>query len=328
LKLTTLAIIGGGIAGRSVLYTLAKGKRNFSKVLLFDSSIFLTSCSLHSTAIVAPRGVSRGHSALGDKLVAGFACFSEHVKKENPVGVFPISQYTGALTKIEAFKERYPHTQLLRTTPFFSMEDEIWIAEEEAYLIDPRLYLEWLLEESLKHRQIELHSSFVTQVEDQGNKFLLSSQEGMSYQVDQLIICGGYANRFWRKDLGRPVQGSYLEFHHQNLGEKSFSLTLEGDNLIYQGHAKRLLVGSTTHQVEHALAPATELKEIYHNLQSRLTFKLPEFSQGQIKVGMREKAAKREPYLKEERGIFYLGGMYKNGYSLSLLMAQELVSKL
>ncbi len=84
--MTTIAIIGGGIAARSLLYVMAK-KNIREKVLVFYSDSFAFPCSLHSTAIVAPRGVSTGHSALGDNLYEGFVRFSRHVEEDFPRGV-------------------------------------------------------------------------------------------------------------------------------------------------------------------------------------------------------------------------------------------------
>ena len=55
-----------------------------------------------------------------------------------------------------------------------------------------------------------------------------------------------------------------------------------------------------------------------------MTFKLPEYQEGSIKVGLREKAKKREPYIHAEGNLIYLGGLYKNGFTLSLKLTKDL----
>lgn len=323
--MTTLAIIGGGIAGRSVIYTLAKEKKCYSEILLFDSDSFAHSCSLRSTAIVAPRGVSTGHSDLGDLLVEGFKTFSEHVMKDKPSGVFPITQYTAALTRLEQFQKRYPQGSHRRSFPSFSFSESLYTAEEEGFLLDTRLYLDWLIHES-GELPLRIVNDFVTGIEEEEEKMRLLTHKKEEVLVDQIIFCGGSYNRFWETSkTGRPIQGSYLEFD-RDYGNESFSLTLEGDNLIYQAHAKKLLIGSTTSDSTHEIPPMHQLEDIYLRLKDRLELTLPEMSQGRVMVGLREKASKRAPYLFNEGKKFYLGGFYKNGFSLGLLMARKLIS--
>jgi hypothetical protein len=44
-------------------------------------------------------------------------------------------------------------------------------------------------------------------------------------------------------------------------------------------------------------------------------------------TGMREKAAKRAPYLSLEGKTAWLGGLYKNGFSLSLHLGLQLAAR-
>lgn len=319
--MTTLAIIGGGIAGRSLIYALAKQEKTFSEILLFDSDAFAHSCSLRSTAIVAPRGVSSGHSDLGDLIFAAFKTFSVHVEKDSPAGVFPITQYTGALTKLDQFRGRYPNGKVLKSVNPFSFKNQLYLATESAYLIDPKIYLDWLLKDS----QIKLVQDYVTHINDQ----IIKTQNGHEYKFDHVVFAGGVYNQFFDfKTKSKSVQGSYFEFYNVDYGSDSFSLTLEGDNLIFHAHSKKLLMGSTSMEAFHELPPLSELKDIYHRLSSQIDLKLPSIDEGTVMVGLREKSPKRTPYVVTEGNQSRIGGFYKNGYSLGLHLGMKLASEL
>ena len=320
--MTKLAIIGGGIAGRSLLYALAKRKKNFSEIILFDSDSFAHTCSLRSTAIVAARGVSSGLSELGDVLMAGFQTFSEHVQNDRPSGVFSITQYSGALTKLEQFQKRYPLGSAAKDFPSFKLTEETYIATEPAYLIDTNVYLKWLVDDS------QVKNEFVTSVEKTALGLEIKTQSGNSFTVDQVVYAGGSYNRNWNeKKAGKPVQGCYFEFNDFDLGQDSFSLTLEGDNLIYHAHTKKLLIGSTTSSDTHEIPARHELEILYQRLSERLVTQLPPIEAAQLITGMREKAAKRAPYLSIEHDTAWLGGLYKNGFSLSLHLGLQLADR-
>lgn len=319
--MTTLAIIGGGIAGRSLIYALAKRKKTFSKIFLFDSDEFAHTCSLRSTAIVAPRGVSGGHSELGDLIFAAFQTFATHVCEDSPLGVFPITQYTAALTKLDQFQKRYPAGSIEKNFSHFSLNSEIYLATENAFLIDPKIYLEWLLKDS----QVIVKNDFVTEVQTHS----LKTQNGEEFPFDHLVFAGGVHNQnFEFKTKAKCVQGSYFEFPQVDFGLESFSLTLEGDNLIYHAHTQKLLIGSTSQEVHHEWPKTQELTAIYQRLASQVTLNLPSLNQATIITGLREKAPKRTPYLVTEGNLSRIGGFYKNGYSLGLHLGEKLAETL
>jgi glycine/D-amino acid oxidase-like deaminating enzyme len=326
--LTTLAIIGAGIAGKSLVYQLAKERKKYSKILLFDSPAFAFPCSMHSTAIVAPRGVSLGHSPLGDLLHAGWVFFQQHVKSERPAGVYAIEQYTGSLSKLEDFKRRYPAGSERKTIAGLQLQSEHYFAQEEAFMIDPLTYLSWLEAEAQKVLPLERHEDFVTTVET-GEKNLIKTQKRLSFVADEVVFTTGSYTRFHKKiKNAKPVQGSYLEFQEVDWGNESFSITFEGDNLIYHGHSKTLLVGSTSDDFWHELSPQTKLQDIWRRLQATFKVALPAIESGVVRVGLREKASKREPYIHIEGNCSFMGGFYKNGFSLAPMLAKNLTSHL
>lgn len=331
--MTTLAIIGGGIAGRSLLFTLAKEGSNYSQILFFESPVFAPACSHHSTAIVAPRGVSAGHSTLGDLLLAGFTSFDEHVKTDSPAGVFPIHQYTGAHTKLENFKKRYPGGSLEAQAGPVSLRAPLYLAQERGYLIDPDIYLNWLIQQAREQLTLEHISDLVSEV-IRGDSVVIKTHNGSHYQADALIFATGAYTSWWKsllpanRQLGssKVVPGAYLEFGGEDWGSDSFALTLEGDNLIYRAHSQTLLVGSTTQSLQ--LPDKTALEQIHARLQLQIDRPLPDFATARVRLGLREKVSRREPYLVVDKNIYWLGGFYKNGFSLGLKMARSLVSHL
>lgn len=324
--LTTLAIIGSGILGRSLIYTLAKERKQFEKIVVFHSDKFAFPCTLHSTAIVAPRGVTAGHSKLGDEILEGFRIFSDHVKLDQPSGVQTITQYSGATTKLDQFKQRYPAGKMSRQF----LRSETYIATEEAFLIDPKTYGDWLLNEALfmDKDHIEVIEDFVTEVIE-NERVHVKTHNGLNLSFDKIVFAGGNYNRFWKPSkASKPVQGSYFEFNNVDLNEDSFSLTLDGDNLIWNKPLKRLLIGSTTTETNHVLHPVTELEAVYDRLSKAVDLHLPQMGMGVVKAGLREKASKREPYIVQEGHKIFAGGLYKNGFTLSLKMTRSLSHQL
>lgn len=331
-KLTTLAIVGGGILGRSLLFAL-KEKNSFDEILFFESPDFSFPCALRSTAIVAPRGVTAGHSPLGDQIVEGFKVFREHAETAKPRGVYPITQFTGAKTKLEKFKERYPLGEVKTSIEGLPFSEAQYIATEEAFMIDPKIYLDWLLAQSLASLPIRVLSEFVTDLK-MGAKVTLKTQAGNTFEVDQVVFATGAASRFWSHQFpgsilksSQPSHGAYLAFPGVDWQRPSFSLTFEGCNLIYHAHSKRLLLGSTTKDHRHVLPDEKDLREVYSVMQTLLEEKLPDFAAGERLVGLREKATKRRPYVYTEGPVSFMGGLYKNGYTLSLMLAREFFSR-
>lgn len=330
--MTTLAIIGSGILGRSLIYTLAKEQKQFEKIVVFYSDKFAFPCTLHSTAIAAPRGVTAGHSPLGDQILEGFRIFSEHIKLDRPAGVEVITQYTGATSKLDTFKQRYPSAQLFKGF----LHEETHVATEEAFLIDPKTYGDWLLNEAMimDKDHIEVIEDFVIEVQE-NERLHVKTQNGLNLSFDKIVFAGGNYNRYWlplakesKLKTSKSVQGSYYEFNNVNWDMDSFSLTLDGDNLVWNKKFSRVLIGSTTLETNHVLHPEKELEAVYERLSKKVDLHFPQMGMGQVKVGLREKAQKREPYLIQEGHKFFVGGLYKNGFTLSLKMTRSLSHQL
>jgi len=319
----TLAVIGGGITGRSLLYALAQEKHSFKKIFLFDSQFFSPACSWSSTAVVAPRGVTRGHSALGDLIVSSFEAFSEHFEQAHPPGVFQSTQYTGAISKLDQFQKRFSNATLTSLAGPIELNQQFHLAQEKAFVVDPSLYLEWLLNEAAKVLNLEIINEFVTGIDDR----LITTSGHKQFEADKICYCTGAYTSFW-KPVSKSIQGSYLEFSEVNLPIDAISLTLEGNNLVYHPHTKKLLIGSTTDESNLFVAPVGKLNQIYQFIKRSVNLAIPDFDAGIIRVGLREKSPKRMPYLMTQGRVSWIGGHYKNGYSMGLGQSQKLVKTL
>ncbi len=330
--MTTLAIIGGGIVGSSLLYTLAKERKQFGKVTLFSSDDITIPCSLNSTAVAALRGTVKGLSTLGDQLVDGFTALKEHVELESPLGVEKIFQFSAASKNLDQFNKRHPGATLSRR--FFL--DEILLEQEEAFLFEPRTYLNWLRfqAQALEQFELEVFQDMVVDISE-GERVSVKTLNGRTLFFDRVVFAGGSYNRFWKNLIpdsklktSRPVPGSYLEYLDVLWNEDSFSLTLNGDNIVWNKPLRKLLIGSTSTDDTHCLPRLAELKDIYLNLRNGTTLMLPPFEKGMIKTGLREKAQKRESYIVSKGKISFIGGLYKNAFGVSLSLSRSFTRQL
>lgn len=327
--MTTLAIIGSGLVGKSLVYTLAKEQKHFEKITLFSSDNILSPCTLSSTAIAAPRGTTAGLSELGDLLVDGYKTLKEHIELDKPAGVQKIIQYSAASEKTEQFLKRYPDAQKEQTF----LKERAYMSQEDAFMFDPKMYTDWLLKES-RISGLEVIDDLVLEV-THNDRIHLKTLHGRNLAFDKVVFAGGSYNRFWKElapdtklKSSKPCQGSYFEFQHVQWNRPSFSLTLDGDNIVWNDPLKRLYVGSTTTDDVHLLPPMHELKEIYQRLSAKTSLTLPEMKEAIVRTGLREKAQRREPYLISKNNMFFIGGMYKNAFTLALRMTRSLSHQL
>lgn len=332
--LSRLAIIGGGIVGKSLLFALAKEKRQkYDSVTLYESDALAPACTQRSTAIVAARGVLPGLSTLGDNIHQGISFFCQHVESDYPSGVYPVKQVSSALLKQDAFFRRYQ--SYIRDSHFqeLNFSQEIPLFVEDAYYVKPDEYCQWLLGESQKKIKVKVINEFVTAIDQQG---LVKTLNGESAQFDHIILACGVNNQIWSGLVDEPklkktksVRGSYLLFQNVSLFDASYSLSIDDLNFIYRRESQELLIGPTSKEGRlYEFNEKRELTKIYDYFQNLLVLKLPDISYAQVQTGMREKAPKREPYSGIDGRISYLGGLYKNGFTLSLKMATDVVHQL
>jgi len=333
-KLRTLGIIGGGIVGKSLLFSLAcEHRQKYDRVVIFESEDFAPACTLRTTSIVAARGVLPGIGPLGDSIHQGILDFKDHVKKFAPQGVYPIYQITSAQEKMDYFLRRYKefsHAQEFRGLAFTK---ELPLYIEDAYYVNPSEYCDWLYQWSAQKMNVIHKKDFVVSIDEELN---VKTHNNETFKFDHLILAGSIKNKLWsslvtdsKVTRSKPVKGSYLLFKNIDWGNESYSLSMDGLNLIYRAPSHELLIGATSDESElYSLVEKEFLSEAYLYFSNILQRSLPDFKKAEVFTGIREKSSKRQPYLGTEKNVSYIGGLYKNGFTLSLKMARTLVSQL
>lgn len=333
--MSTFIVLGAGLAAENFIYSLGKSDSSIHSVIQLSSDAFYPACSLRSTAIVASRGVTAGHSELGDLLVASYERFKNHILEDSPSGVFQGIQWTGAGAKISEFIKRHPDAreqdQIESLKLIFSKK--LHLTSEPCFIIDPDLYLKWLRNQS--KIKIERYEEVITEMKFAQGEWEVSTSSGKCFKATYLFSGLGSYHRFWKENYpatsgiqsSKPVQGSYLVYRGVDLGEKPFSLTMDGDNFIYHPWTKKIIIGSTTINCSHMMPDEKALQKIDQNLRELFPhWSWPDFSEGQILTGLREKAQGRRPYLELHQNAVLSGGYYKNGYSLGLYLAEKALS--
>ena len=285
-------IVGGGVAGRTLAYILRKRHPSWRMLLLHSPR--RPSCSLHSLGIVSTFGVKPGTSERGDKICAAVELAEDFFVRERPDGV-----------------ERVLH--LLSPHKKGAM----------CRLIEPRTYLAWLEKNTdceYREELVEFVTTGQIRVASgktfEGRSIVLAS--GAYIKNDHHLFCHHRVI-----EESSVVKGSYGFFENVDWGEDSFVFSMDGANVIYRGQQKRIFIGGTTDREEGA-EPNREGMEKLYRLFGHV-FDLPPFGQIQLGAGLRHRGRKRIPFWGElDKNVYGVFGLYKNGWALSFLAAQEL----
>ena len=325
-----LIIIGNGIAANCFLWELQKQKRNLS-ILKIHSENLAPCCSLNSTSIISLRGVTKGVSPLGDELFESYQLAESFIQDENPDGVAPSKFYSiceeeekkdylrrfGSVEEIDipALKEKF--------------SGKIW----DGYIIDAEKFLSFLQGKTQdSHTSI---SGLVTSTEINEEGVTVSTLDGGTYSARRLLICAGAYTKIYESLYpvheaikgSQSVPGAYLEKSSVDLGPKSFVVTRGKENLIYLAETKTLKIGTTIQKNGIEAADFAKLNEIYENFQDIIKEELPNISDFEIKVGLRQKGLKRMPFFgKVAPNVFALISLYKNGYTFPFLGAKKVLN--
>lgn len=328
-------VIGGGIAGHAVLFSLAQRAKvdRFDAVTLVASEASAPTTSLRSTAVAALRGTQVGFSPLGDELVAQWDHAHALLAREGFAGAERVQHQTLCYSANTA--KRFQHlSQASALLPVRLAPD--LVAEEPAWVIDPAVFLSSIRErcQSLGTRFVD---STVIQLAQSAGAWTVRLHSGEVLTAEQLILASGFWMHWTRELLTGsplaeliPVQGAYYQWDSQVLSRPSFSLSLEGTNLIYNAPLERLILGATSVKHDVSLVPdRAQLEELVRDVSEKLRFELPPLSSAEVVTGIRAQTRSRRPWAGSlAPGLSAIGGLYKNGWVSAWKLADDLVRSL
>lgn len=338
-----LIVVGNGIAGQTFLLKLinklkedVNKSQNYTVAQIFSAEI-TPACSLRSTATVSLSGIEEGISELGNELRDSFFLFEDFVKNHQPSGVELVKQVVTFTTQREKEKFLRRYKKLFHLShPLF--EAEIDGVELNSYLIDPELYGDWH-NQKIASEKIDQKKDFLKNITvDDHGLIVCELINNEVLKARKVVLCtGAYAKVFSQhfsltEDLKdtQVVAGSYLEKSIE-LSMPSFYITLNGHHLIYRSSVRTLILGTASLFGAITGPDLGELFNIYNLFSSHLNFSLGAFSDFKAVVGLRHKAKKRRPMasaLNNEKSVFMINGLYKNGFSFSHLCADVVMRDL
>lgn len=301
-----IAIIGAGIAGRSVAYYLRK-KKPFLDIDIFDGKNYFPPTSLSSTGIVTSHGVQKGITPLGDLLWDSFEFFCKFYHEAKPRGVY-LGKHFHLIHPREKEKcRRYAHL----TPSSFGHKNSYTQYQEDCFCIEPSEFLNWLYPDQ------HIVSELVFDLKQEEKKVILTFSQGRQ-AYDWVWDCRNWTNH--RQRELKPVQGAYIEFDWLNPWSEFQSFGVEGFNLILKGPQKKGLFGSVNENADYFLFDQNLLYQKFEEVSSLLGFSL-EMGGHRFKVGIRTKGKKRMPQLLQQGRVVSLNALYKNGWSFGPYLA-------
>ena len=145
------------------------------------------------------------------------------------------------------------------------------------------------------------------------------------------LASGAYVkrdNKFFPKNPfiagSSVVKGSYGIFDDIDLGESGFVFSCGKANLVYRREVKQVVIGGTTDRDE-GWGPDSKAVQEQYKIVSKF-FSLPPFNCIRLGAGLRHRGAKRMPFWgRLSENVYGILGLYKNGWSLSFLAAEEIL---
>ena len=291
-----IVIVGRGVAGSTLAYFIHEQNPRLGIAVLYSSRN--KSCSLHSTGIVSAFGMKPGSSLRGNQICTSVQRAENFFARNSPEGVKKVPHF-------------YVHSK--KTS---------W-----CHLITPDVYLNWLEEKN----QCEYWDEYVEEVD--GNRVKTAS--GKIFEGRAIFLASGAyikkENKFFpfhpSVAESSVVKGSYGIFENIDWGESGFVFSCGKTNLVYRCESKKIIIGGTV-DLEEGMEPNREAVKNYYDILSTF-FILPSFGLIRLGAGLRHRGRKRMPFWgKMGNNVYGISGLYKNGWSLSFLAAEEVLQQL
>ncbi len=337
-----LIIIGNGIAAQTFLWNLGKKhlsdankRQNFSIAQVYNEKL-APSCTLRSTATVSLNGIEENVSELGNDLRDSFHLFENLFKTEHPDGIIPVKQtliYSNANDRAKMIR-RFKDLDTITSSHFKSVHEGKIL---DSFLLQPEILALWFIKDSgLSPKLFPLFlKNFSVNSENKIYELTLENQQVLN--AKRVVFANGaYAKiyaHFFTSDIlpfdeskNTIKAGSFLE-RSIDLGSVSFLLTIDQSQVSYKAPEKKIVIG-TSMTVGNIEAPdVAVLNEVFLKCQSFVNFDLGEFQDYQFVTGLRHKGPRRKYIagkIHPDHEVFQINGFYKNGYTLSLLAAENI----
>lgn len=302
----TIMVVGDGIAALCCLHFLAEKKTESAKLIQVAPTQLIPICSERDLVFVSNWGKSAEREEL-----------------------------PGAVEWSWGFYHRYysQHTQVFKHHFLARPKGE---EEKIALGIYPRSLLKQMRAD-LAH-QVEKFDDLVVALSPRVDSGLwrVQTHKEQQFNVDKIILCTG-AFDFLLQDFGivtvQGINGSYVGWHMQ--GEEwpeSFILSHAGHNVAYDRPAKKLWMGGTRDALGHLWPRHDLIKKMQESFVQHwdgpLSFisRSPDF----VSTGVRPKFSKgvaNSQAIEKYPGLYYLNGLYKNGFSYTPFLANDLATE-
>lgn len=337
-----LLVIGNGIAAQFFLWNLSNNEsisQNFSIAHVYSQEL-APACSLRSSATVSLNGIEEDVSQLGNDMREAFFLFDNLYKNHHPEGVEEVTRTVVSTNENDTKKLTRRYKQLVEVK-HERLRNIYPGAEYNSYIISPEVFSAWI------NKNISITKTnypyFVCDIIKGDDEVEIKLQNGDVVFAKKILFAVGAFGKIFEKFYSPPESdsieiknmikaGSYLE-RTIDLGSKSFYLSIDGNQVLYRKNSfeSTLIIGSITAIGAFEAPDVVSLKALIDKLSDLLTFNLGSYSDFKIVTGLRHKGPKRLiicEAIDNEKRLFRINGLYKNGYSLGLLAGKRMVELL
>lgn len=338
-KIYDLAIIGNGIAAQTFLWNLSREEsksQNFSIAHIYSEHM-APACTLQSSATVSLNGIEEDVSPLGNDMREGYYLFDELFNKFRPDGVERVNRVVVGTNESDLKKltRRYKQLDEIISDKFKSKHLG---KEYPSYLISPVVFSHWL------NSQICIlkddYKLFAKNIEKIDELYIVYLENGSALKARKVLFStGAFAKIFERFFAHNKIENLEEKntikagcFLHREVDLKmdSFYLSIDGHLILYRNNEneKKLIIGNITMMGAYEAPNFAELDKLLSKLESYLTFSLGKLSDFKTTTGLRHKGPKRlliAEAIDEKNTLFRINGLYKNGYTLSLVAAKRML---
>ena len=334
-----IIIIGGGVAGMAIAWEAQK--RGYTALLLEKDSCG-GGASQASAGILSPAGKSCGDPELNKLCWEGIRMFPGWVKDLMEMsdsdpdlqmeGVF-YPEEEGLPKRIESLKSVHVKHSWLSSEDIekkFSWlgVDRVVLIEDEGR-INPRKLM-YLLKDALVAKEVDIReNSEVLKISKHQNGWKVSLKGGESFKSDKIAMCTGA----WAKGVEgwvppvKPMRGQLIELFGE--GEGFPTHTVHGEAAYMVPQSGNYWIGGIVQ--DRGFDDSIDKKTLFQKVAT-MTRWVPGFAKaklGEAWCGFRPGSPDDRPIIGEKEGlegIFWATGLFRNGVSLSPIVAKKFIS--